>query len=162
MESAAQNSNAVENPKKNVPLACLFGTLGAAVVYILSTTVIQGIVPNPELAESTGPFGLAYIPHQGDILFASGTKTSVEQQFFDFINGNKYLRDHAGGVAGRNGVDAGWVNQINLSLRQEIPGIFAGRGELDQLRQLGLSLIDVDCLHGLLQLRPVEECSRPA
>ncbi|MDQ6436574.1 putrescine-ornithine antiporter [Mesorhizobium sp. LHD-90] len=60
MESAAQNSSAVENPKRDVPLACLFGTLGAAVVYILSTTVIQGIVPNEELAKSTGPFGLAY------------------------------------------------------------------------------------------------------
>src|SRR5262252_837642 len=60
MESAAQNSDAVENPKRDVPLACLFGTLGAAVVYILSTTVIQGIVPNKELADSTGPFGLAY------------------------------------------------------------------------------------------------------
>src|SRR6187455_3248115 len=60
MESAAQNSSAVENPKRDVPLACLFGTLGAAVVYILSTTVIQGIVPNAELAKSTGPFGLAY------------------------------------------------------------------------------------------------------
>lgn len=60
MESAAQNSNAVENPKRDVPLACLFGTLGAAVIYILSTTVIQGIVPNAELAASTGPFGLAY------------------------------------------------------------------------------------------------------
>ena len=60
MESAAQNSAAVENPKRNVPLACLFGTLGAAVVYVLSTTVIQGIVPNAELANSTGPFGLAF------------------------------------------------------------------------------------------------------
>src|SRR3954453_15673856 len=60
MESAAQNSSAVENPKRDVPLACLFGTLGAAVIYILSTTVIQGIVPNKELAESTGPFGLAF------------------------------------------------------------------------------------------------------
>ncbi|HKQ15680.1 MAG TPA: putrescine-ornithine antiporter, partial [Steroidobacteraceae bacterium] len=60
MESAAQNSSAVENPKRDVPLACMFGTLGAAVVYILSTTVIQGIVPNAELADSTGPFGLAY------------------------------------------------------------------------------------------------------
>ncbi|HWF93300.1 MAG TPA: putrescine-ornithine antiporter [Terriglobales bacterium] len=60
MESAAQNSSAVENPKKNVPLACMFGTLGAAVIYILSTTVIQGIIPNAELVESTGPFGLAY------------------------------------------------------------------------------------------------------
>jgi putrescine:ornithine antiporter len=60
MESAAQNSDAVENPKKNVPLACMLGTLGAAVIYILSTTVIQGIVPNAELMESTGPFGLAF------------------------------------------------------------------------------------------------------
>jgi putrescine:ornithine antiporter len=60
MESAAQNSAAVENPKRDVPLACLLGTLGAAVIYVLSTTVIQGIVPNAELAKSTGPFGLAY------------------------------------------------------------------------------------------------------
>jgi putrescine:ornithine antiporter len=60
MESAAQNSAAVENPKRNVPLACMLGTLGAAAVYILSTAVIQGIVPNAELAKSTSPFGLAY------------------------------------------------------------------------------------------------------
>src|SRR4029079_19082195 len=60
MESAAQKSSAVENPKKNVPLACMFGTLGAAFIYILSTTVIQGIVPNADLENSTGPFALAY------------------------------------------------------------------------------------------------------
>src|SRR5512138_3610872 len=74
MESAAQNSSAVENPKRDVPLACMFGTLGAAVVYILSTTVIQGIVPNAELADSTGPFGLAYAhmfnPTVGSIIMA--------------------------------------------------------------------------------------------
>jgi putrescine:ornithine antiporter len=60
LESAAQNSAAVENPKRDVPLACMLGTVGAAVIYILSTTVIQGIVPNADLANSTGPFGLAY------------------------------------------------------------------------------------------------------
>jgi putrescine:ornithine antiporter len=74
MESAAQNSAAVENPKRDVPLACMFGTLGAAVIYILSTTVIQGIVPNAELAQSTGPFGLAYAkmfgPAVGSIIMA--------------------------------------------------------------------------------------------
>jgi putrescine:ornithine antiporter len=74
MESAAQNSAAVENPKRDVPLACLFGTLGAAVIYVLSTTVIQGIVPNAELADSTGPFGLAYArmfnPTVGSIIMA--------------------------------------------------------------------------------------------
>ena len=76
MESAAQNSDAVENPKRNVPLACMFGTLGAAVIYILSTTVIQGIVPNAELAKSTGPFGLAYAkmfsPTVGSIIMGAG------------------------------------------------------------------------------------------
>jgi putrescine:ornithine antiporter len=60
MESAAQSSAAVESPKRNVPLACMLGTLGAAAMYILSTTVIQGIVPNAELAKSTAPFGLVY------------------------------------------------------------------------------------------------------
>jgi putrescine:ornithine antiporter len=74
MESAAQNSDAVENPKRDVPLACLFGTLGAAVIYVLSTTVIQGIVPNAELAASTGPFALAYVhmfnPLIGNIIMA--------------------------------------------------------------------------------------------
>jgi putrescine:ornithine antiporter len=74
MESAAQNSAAVENPKRDVPLACMFGTLGAAAIYILSTTVIQGIVPNAELAASTGPFGLAYAhmfnPFIGSIIMA--------------------------------------------------------------------------------------------
>jgi putrescine:ornithine antiporter len=74
MESAAQNSSAVENPKRDVPLACMFGTLGAAVIYILSTTVIQGIVPNADLAASTGPFALAYAtmfnPTIGSIIMA--------------------------------------------------------------------------------------------
>src|SRR6478735_1236396 len=81
MESASQNASAVENPKRDVPLACLFGTLGAAVVYILSTTVIQGIVPNAELAESTGPFGLAYAkmfsPMVGQIVMALAAMACV-------------------------------------------------------------------------------------
>jgi hypothetical protein len=44
------------------------------VIYVLSTTVIQGIVPNAELAESTGPFGLAFAkmfsPTVGSIIMA--------------------------------------------------------------------------------------------
>ena len=60
LESACANSDAVENPEKNVPIAVLGGTLGAAVIYIVSTNVIAGIVPNLELANSTAPFGLAF------------------------------------------------------------------------------------------------------
>jgi len=81
MESASQNASAVENPKRDVPLACMFGTLGAAVIYILSTTVIQGIVPNAELAESSGPFGLAFAkmfnPAIGQVVMALAAMACV-------------------------------------------------------------------------------------
>ena len=81
LESAAQNSAAVENPKRDVPLACMLGTAGAAVIYIASTAVIQGIVPNADLATSTGPFGLAYArmfsPAIGSIVMALAVMACV-------------------------------------------------------------------------------------
>ena len=52
LESACANAEVVENPEKNVPIAVLGGTLGAAVIYIVSTNVIAGIVPNMDLANS--------------------------------------------------------------------------------------------------------------
>jgi putrescine:ornithine antiporter len=60
LESACANTDAVENPERNVPIAVLGGTLGAAIIYIVSTNVIAGIVDNPELASSTAPFGLVF------------------------------------------------------------------------------------------------------
>ncbi|MDO5055632.1 MAG: putrescine-ornithine antiporter [Pasteurella oralis] len=60
LESACANTDVVENPERNVPIAVLGGTLGAAVIYIVSTNVIAGIVPNMDLANSTAPFGLAF------------------------------------------------------------------------------------------------------
>ncbi|MEO6679973.1 MAG: putrescine-ornithine antiporter, partial [Pseudomonas sp.] len=75
LESACANTDAVENPEKNVPIAVLGGTLGAAVIYIVSTNVIAGIVSNPELASSTAPFGLVFAkmftPLIGDIVMAA-------------------------------------------------------------------------------------------
>ena len=60
-ESAAANADAVENPKKNVPIATVAGTLAVAVVYILSTNVMAGIVPNVDLLNSNAPFGLTFV-----------------------------------------------------------------------------------------------------
>ena len=62
LESACANTDVVENPERNVPIAVLGGTLGAAVIYIVSTNVIAGIVPNMELANSTAP--LAWPSHR--------------------------------------------------------------------------------------------------
>lgn len=60
-ESAAANADAVENPKKNVPIATVAGTLAVAVIYILSTNVMAGIVPNVDLLNSNAPFGLTFM-----------------------------------------------------------------------------------------------------
>ncbi|MBL4936798.1 putrescine-ornithine antiporter [Clostridium sp. YIM B02515] len=60
LESAAANMDAVENPKRNVPIACLGGTIGAAIIYVISTNVMAGIVPNAQLLNSSAPFGLAF------------------------------------------------------------------------------------------------------
>ena len=60
LESACANSDAVENPEKNVPIAVLGGTLMTAVIYIVSTNVVAGIVDNAALAASDGPFGLVF------------------------------------------------------------------------------------------------------
>jgi putrescine:ornithine antiporter len=74
LESACANADAAENPERDVPIAVLGGTIGAAVLYILSTNVIAGIVPNADLAASSAPFGLAFAtmfsPLVGHIIMA--------------------------------------------------------------------------------------------
>ncbi|MFH1334298.1 MAG: amino acid permease [Pseudomonadota bacterium] len=59
LESATVPSGSVENPQRNIPLATLLGTFIAAVVYILSSTLIMGMIPMNVLATSTSPFAAA-------------------------------------------------------------------------------------------------------
>ncbi|GEK12347.1 putrescine-ornithine antiporter [Aliivibrio fischeri] len=104
LESACANSDSVENPEKNVPIAVLGGTLIAALVYIISTNICAGIVENGALAASTAPFslvwqvmlgtwagkavaGLAVIACTGSLLgwqftIASVFKSSADESFF--------------------------------------------------------------------------------
>jgi basic amino acid/polyamine antiporter, APA family len=59
VECAAVAAAKVRDPDKNVPRATVFGTLGTAVVYLLSLTAVFGIVASATLAESTAPFATA-------------------------------------------------------------------------------------------------------
>ena len=59
IESATVSAGIIENPKRNVPLATLIGLGLAAVVYMLSSTVIMGILPNDQLQKSHAPFAEA-------------------------------------------------------------------------------------------------------
>ncbi|MGH8598014.1 MAG: amino acid permease, partial [Gammaproteobacteria bacterium] len=56
VESASVAAGIVENPERNVGRATLLGVLIAAIVYVLSTVAIMGIIPNAELRHSAAPF----------------------------------------------------------------------------------------------------------
>ncbi|HTJ63628.1 MAG TPA: amino acid permease [Alphaproteobacteria bacterium] len=58
LESAAVAVEVVENPRRNLPIAALAGVGLAAVIYMVSCTVLMGIVPAKELAASSAPFAI--------------------------------------------------------------------------------------------------------
>lgn len=59
VESATVPAASVENPRRNIPLATLFGTLIAALIYMASSTAIMGMLPASELINSGSPFAAA-------------------------------------------------------------------------------------------------------
>ncbi|MDJ0651789.1 MAG: amino acid permease [Simkaniaceae bacterium] len=56
MESASIPADDVKDPKKTIPRATILGTAITAVIYILSTIAIMGVIPMSELQQSTAPF----------------------------------------------------------------------------------------------------------
>ncbi len=56
VESASVAAAVVENPSRNVARATLLGVSIAALVYVLTTTAIMGLISNDELRHSTAPF----------------------------------------------------------------------------------------------------------
>lgn len=56
IESACVSARLIQNPKRNIPIATIFGVILATLIYIASCTVIMGVVPNKELAHSSSPF----------------------------------------------------------------------------------------------------------
>jgi len=55
-ESATIPADNVINPRRNIPLATIIGTLLATVIYLLGTTAVMGILPMKLLAHSSSPF----------------------------------------------------------------------------------------------------------
>lgn len=59
IESASVSAGVIENPKRNIPAATLLGLAISVVVYLLSCTVIMGVIPNAQLRASHAPFSEA-------------------------------------------------------------------------------------------------------
>ena len=56
VETASVAAAKVRNPDRNIPRATVLGTIATAVVYMLSLTVVFGIVPTSKLATANAPF----------------------------------------------------------------------------------------------------------
>ena len=61
IESAAVAAHVIENPKRNIPLATMIGLFIAALLYITTCTILMGIIPAEELANSSAPFSTAAV-----------------------------------------------------------------------------------------------------
>ncbi|MGI5358361.1 amino acid permease [Streptomyces sp. CA-252508] len=59
VESAAVSAGEVRDPRRNVGRATILGTLGAAVIYLLGTLSVFGLVAHDRLVESSAPFSAA-------------------------------------------------------------------------------------------------------
>ncbi len=80
--------------------------------------------------DGTNNNDLMYIPKafgSGEVVFAGDTATNHanEQRFWDIVNGNKTLRNAAGGVVSRNGDFTPWTNSFDVRVSQELPGMFS-------------------------------------
>jgi APA family basic amino acid/polyamine antiporter len=58
-ESATVPAEEIEDPERTVPKATIIGTVFTALLYILATVAVRGVIPPAVLASSTAPFGEA-------------------------------------------------------------------------------------------------------
>jgi len=58
VESVANNNEQIRNPKKIVPLATIIGFIIVAIIYLASTTVLEGMFTSKELVEAPASFAI--------------------------------------------------------------------------------------------------------
>lgn len=87
LDAATVPAGDVINPKKTLPRALVAGTLTAALVYMVATYAVMGLVPVDQLASSTAPFADAatrLVGRWGAVAIAIGAMIST----FGALNSN--------------------------------------------------------------------------
>ncbi|MEU8118043.1 amino acid permease [Spirillospora sp. NPDC049024] len=103
LESATVPAEDVENPEKTIPRATIAGTAVTALIYILGTVAVLGLVPAAALATSTAPFADAADAAFGGWaadLVAAGAAISA----FGALNGWILLQGQVPFAAARDGL----------------------------------------------------------
>lgn len=68
LEAATIPADSVENPDRTIPRATVVGTVGTAIIYVVSTAAVMSLVAPDVLARSTAPFADAARVIAGDWL----------------------------------------------------------------------------------------------
>ena len=147
VESIATNNEHIANPKKIVPIATIVGFIIVAIIYIASTTVIEGMFPAKQIQQAPASFAMSmnHIFHSkivGEVVSAvmaiaciasfmvwnlssaSAAKTSADNGFLPkaYSHTNKYGIYSKGLVI--NGVIMTVVELILMSLGSNIAVAF--------------------------------------
>lgn len=134
LESATVPADSVQDASNTIPRATVIGTLTVAVVYILSTVAIMGLVPMDMLAGSTAPFADAARRVWGDwaaYAVAAGAAVSC----FGALNGWILLQGQVPMAAARDRI---------------FPAVFARMSDRGvPARGLVISSVLVTCLVGM-------------
>ncbi len=103
LESATVPANDVEDPQRNIPRATIYGTLITALIYILSSLAVMGMVPLDKLAHSSAPYADAariMFGPIGSLVIAAGAVIST----FGALNGWTLLQGQVPLAAARDGI----------------------------------------------------------
>ena len=103
LESATIPADNIKNPSKTIPRATMLGTIIAAIVYVVGTVAVMGVLPRQTLADSTAPFSDAATIMWGtwaSYVVAAGAVVAA----FGALNGWILLQGQLPMAAARDGV----------------------------------------------------------
>jgi APA family basic amino acid/polyamine antiporter len=87
VETASVAAAKVRDPDRNVPKATILGTILTAVVYMVSLTVIFGVLPSSQLANASAPFSTAADAMFGGTFWGNLLAVAVIISGFGALNG---------------------------------------------------------------------------
>lgn len=113
VESAVVSTGQVKDPERTVPKATVYGLLIAAFCYVLSSTVIMGIIPHDQLKNSASPFADAVrIMFNSDLAGSIASGLSI-LACFGSISGWFILQSEAPRAAAESGLFPKFFADLN-------------------------------------------------
>ncbi|HEX2842712.1 amino acid permease [Hyphomicrobium sp.] len=103
LESATVPADDVENAKHVIPLSTILGISIAAILYVLGTVVVMGVIPRDQLVKSVAPFSDAALIMWGPWA-AVGVSIAVILSSIGALNGWTLLMGQVPMAASRDGL----------------------------------------------------------